>query len=75
VPTRTRLVKQEVRVVTLRVGRRQVCFKATERLEEMLNELVEKGYFTDTSEAVRAGILLLYLTIKEAEEGKGGKGG
>jgi Arc/MetJ-type ribon-helix-helix transcriptional regulator len=68
-------VKQVVRVVTLRVGRRQVCFKVTERLEEMLNELVEEGYFTNTSEAIRAAILLLYIALKGAEEGKGGKGG
>ena len=68
-------MKQVVRVVTLRVGRRQVCLKVTEKLEEMLNELVEKGYFTDTSEAIRAGIVLLYLTIKEAERDKEGKGG
>jgi hypothetical protein len=72
-PTRTRVVKQEVRVVTLRLGRRQICFKATGKLEEMLNELVEEGYFTDVSEAVRAGILLLYLAVKGAE-GKEGKG-
>ena len=71
-PTRTRVVKQEVRVLTLRLGRRQICFRATGKLEEMLNELVEKGYFTDTSEAVRAAILLLYLAIKEAERGKEG---
>jgi Arc/MetJ-type ribon-helix-helix transcriptional regulator len=73
-PARTRAVKQVVRVVTLRVGRRQVCLKVTEKLEEMLNELVEKGYFADTSEAIRCAIVLLYLTIKEME-GKEGKGG
>ena len=74
-PARTRVVKQEVRVVTLRLGRRQVCFKVTGKLEEMLNVLVEVGYFTDVSEAVRAGIVLLYLSLTGAEGGKGGKGG
>jgi hypothetical protein len=74
-PTRTRVVKQEVRVVTLRLGRRQVCFKVTGKLEEMLNELVEEGYFASASEAVRAGIVLLYLSLKGAEGGKEGKGG
>jgi hypothetical protein len=75
-PTRTRAerraVKQEVRVVTVRVGRRQVSVRVTEKLEEMLNELVEEGYFRDVSEAVRTGILLLYLSLKGGKEGKGG---
>jgi len=74
-PTRTRTVKQVVRVVALRVGRRQVCFKVTEKLEEMLNELVEEGYFANASEAIRCAIVLLYATVKEAEKGKEGKGG
>jgi Arc/MetJ-type ribon-helix-helix transcriptional regulator len=65
-------VKQEVRVVTVRVGRRQVSVRVTEKLEEMLNELVEEGYFRDASEAVRTGILLLYLSLKGGKEGKGG---
>jgi Arc/MetJ-type ribon-helix-helix transcriptional regulator len=68
-------VKQVERVLTVRLGRRHVCVKVTERLEEMLSELVEKGYFVNASEAVRAGILLLYLAIKEAEGCKEGKGG
>jgi len=74
-PTRTKAVKQVERVVTVRVGRRQVSVRVTEKLEEMLNELVEEGYFRDASEAVRTGILLLYLSLKGAEGGKEGKGG
>jgi uncharacterized protein YgbK (DUF1537 family) len=74
-PARTRLVKQEVRVVALRLGRRQVSFKVSRRLEEMLNELVEEGYFVNASEVVRAGIVLLYIALKGAEGGKEGKGG
>ena len=74
-PTRTKAVKQVERVVTVRVGRRQVSVRVTEKLEEMLNELVEEGYFRDASEAVRTGILLLYLSLKGAEGGKESKGG
>jgi hypothetical protein len=71
---RGKVVKGTARVVHLRLGVRNITFRTTERLEDMLAYLVMKGYFMNTSEAVRHAIVHLYMEIRRVEEG-GGPGG
>jgi Arc/MetJ-type ribon-helix-helix transcriptional regulator len=65
---RGKVVKGTARVVHLRLGVRNLTFRTTERLEDMLAYLVAKGYFMNTSEAVRHAIVRLYLEIRRLEE-------
>jgi ATP-dependent protease ClpP protease subunit len=74
---RKRVVKGTARVVHLRLGVRNLTFRTTERLEDMLAYLVARGYFMTASEAVRHAIVRLYLEIRRLEEAGsgGGRGG
>ena len=72
---RGRAVKGTVRSVRLRVGARNLTFRSTEGIEEMLAYLVRRGYFMNASEAVRHAIVHLYLEIRRLEEGAAGGGG
>jgi Arc/MetJ-type ribon-helix-helix transcriptional regulator len=65
---RGRVVKGVVRSVRLRVGARNLTFRSTEGIEEMLAYLVRRGYFITASEAVRHAIVHLYLEIRRLEE-------
>jgi Arc/MetJ-type ribon-helix-helix transcriptional regulator len=66
---RGKVVKGTARVVHLRLGVRNITFRTTERVEDVLAYLVAKGYFMNTSEAVRFAILYLYFTVRQLEEG------
>jgi hypothetical protein len=73
---RGKVVKGTARVIHLRLGVRNITFRTTERLEDMLAYLVTKGYFMNTSEAIRCAIVHLYMELRKLEEGGrlGGQG-
>ncbi|MCC6004505.1 MAG: hypothetical protein LM590_09210 [Thermofilum sp.] len=69
---RERVVKGTARVIHLRLGVRNLTFRTTEKVEDMLAYLVAKGYFMTTSEAIRYAIVHLYMEIRKLEEEEGG---